>query len=162
MFRHLLNLLLLIFLPAMASGQPVSFPRQDYIYPPYRQYTLRDGLPQMQITCLLQDSRGYLWAGTKGGATCFNGERFLNFSRGPNLPDDYIYDLTEDLRGTIWMAHARGLSSWDGNQISSFPSGLPQQMIGTKIAADDAGRRVTPTNLASSSRAGASAKETSI
>ena len=140
MFRHLLNLLLLIFLPAMASGQPVSFPRQDYIYPPYRQYTLRDGLPQMQITCLLQDSRGYLWAGTKGGATCYNGERFLNFSRGPNLPDDYIYDLTEDLRGTIWMAHARGLSSWDGNQISSFPSGLPQQMIGTKIAADDAGR----------------------
>ncbi len=40
-------------------------------HPPYRQYTLRDGLPQMQVTCLFQDSRGYLWAGTKAGVVLF-------------------------------------------------------------------------------------------
>lgn len=67
MNRHLLNLLLMISLAAMASGQPASNQRQAFTYPPYKQYTLRDGLPQMQITCLFQDSRGYLWVGTKGG-----------------------------------------------------------------------------------------------
>ena len=43
---------------------------------PVRMYTLRDGLPQMQVMCNLLDSRGYLWLGTKNGLVKFDGEHF--------------------------------------------------------------------------------------
>ncbi len=103
-------------------------------HPPYRQYTLRDGLPQMQVTCLFQDSRGYLWAGTKGGLSCFNGEKFVNFTRGKELIDDYITDLEEDEMGNVWMGTNSGLARFDGKEITFFPSGLSQRLIGMKIA----------------------------
>jgi len=46
----------------------------------YKQYTVFDGLPQNQITQIMQDSRNLIWISTKGGYSCFDGNHFYNFN----------------------------------------------------------------------------------
>ncbi len=42
----------------------------------YRHYTVKDGLIQNQVIAMFQDSKGYLWLGTKGGVSRFDGKEF--------------------------------------------------------------------------------------
>lgn len=93
----------------------------QYIHPPYRQYTLRDGLPQMQMWSMFQDSRGYMWIGTKGGLSCFDGEMFTNYTEKDGLADNLIESIQEDYGGRIWIVTGTGLSSFDGLTINTYP-----------------------------------------
>jgi len=93
----------------------------QYTYPPYRQYTLRDGLSQMQAMKIIQDSRGYIWVGTKEGLNCFNGGKIISFSEKDGLVSDYIQDVAEDNTGKIWVSTRMGLSTFDGSKIISYP-----------------------------------------
>ena len=86
--------------------------------PPYRLYTLRDGLPQMQIWSMFQDSRGYLWVGTKGGLSRFDGRNFVNFTEKDGLPENQIEQIAEDYSGKIWIVTRRGLSVYNGQSIA--------------------------------------------
>lgn len=89
---------------------------------PTRTYTLRDGLPQMQVTCLLADSRGYLWVGTKFGLAKFDGERFESFTRSDyGLPTYSINGLAEDRHHRVWISTSRGLARFDGGRFEAFP-----------------------------------------
>lgn len=92
----------------------------QYTYPSYRQYTLRDGLSQMQVTGLIQDSRGYIWIGTKNGVNCFDGEKFVNFKKQDGLPDNYVISLTEDSNGNIWVSTRTGLVWYDGKKMNKL------------------------------------------
>ncbi|HOO98880.1 MAG TPA: two-component regulator propeller domain-containing protein, partial [Bacteroidales bacterium] len=38
-----------------------------------------DGLPNNQIQCIYQDSKGWIWLGTSHGLSRFDGYRFVNF-----------------------------------------------------------------------------------
>jgi diguanylate cyclase (GGDEF)-like protein len=64
-----------------------------------------NGLPQNSVTAMLEDRRGYLWIGTFGGLSRFDGHRFRNFAgRGVyGLPSDRISALLEDAQGHIWV-----------------------------------------------------------
>lgn len=68
---------------------------------PYLNYTTHNGLPQIQVQELYQDSKGYIWVGTKGGLAKFNGERFQHF-----LHNQYIYGIAETLEGTMYFITA--------------------------------------------------------
>ncbi len=116
-----------------------SFAIQDYILPPYRQYTMRDGLSQMQVTCMLQDSRGYLWIGTKGGLNCFNGRKFSRIvSREHSFTtNEFVQDITEDSFGRIWVSTLNGVVMIDGDVQQYFVS---SSVKGSQLAADDKGR----------------------
>lgn len=91
-------------------------------HPPYRQYTLRDGLSQMQVISLFQDSRGYIWAGTKEGLNCFNGEKIIRFTEKDGLLDEYIHQIAEDRYGNIWFSTRKGLACFDGQKVTSYPT----------------------------------------
>jgi ligand-binding sensor domain-containing protein len=45
-----------------------------------RQFNVADGLAHDQVMSLLQDSRGYLWAGTFEGLSRFDGARFVSMA----------------------------------------------------------------------------------
>jgi len=90
-------------------------------YPPYKQYTLRDGLSQMQAMCIIQDSRGYIWVGTKEGLNCFNGEKIVSYKEKDGLVSSYIQDLAEDKAGNIWISTRDGLACFNGSKITSYP-----------------------------------------
>jgi len=51
-----------------------------------RYYTTRDGLVQMQVGCIFQDRDGYMWFGTKYGASRFDGISFKNYTVKNGMP----------------------------------------------------------------------------
>lgn len=65
---------------------------------PYINYTTHNGLPQIQVQELFQDSKGYIWVGTKGGLAKFNGEEFEHL-----LYNQYIYGIDESPSGTMYF-----------------------------------------------------------
>ncbi len=90
----------------------------------YRFYGVPDGLVQSQVMCLFQDSKGFLWIGTKGGVSCFDGACFKNFTENDGLVNNLILFIAEDPGGKIWFCSRRGVSSWDGRLLESFPFNL--------------------------------------
>ncbi|MEY3399056.1 MAG: hypothetical protein RL220_1650, partial [Bacteroidota bacterium] len=65
------------------------------------QYNVRNGLAQSQVRCMIQDSRGYIWAGTLGGVSRFDGRHFENFDRQDGLPSNQVNCLFELPDGSI-------------------------------------------------------------
>ena len=53
-----------------------------------RHFTESDGLPQSLITCVMQDSKGYIWISSWNGLSCYDGYSFSNFKarQGDNCP----------------------------------------------------------------------------
>lgn len=69
-----------------------------------------DGLPQNHVTSAVQTQDGYLWFGTHGGLTRFDGKRFKVFttSNTPEIRDRRIACLFEDAHGVLWIGQESG------------------------------------------------------
>lgn len=74
----------------------------------FRAYTSLDGLPQRQVLALLQDSAGYVWLGTYGGLTRYDGQRMVTFTTGDGLTANVVRDLAEDAAGRLVVATGGG------------------------------------------------------
>lgn len=86
-------------------------------------WALEEGLPQATITTLVQDHQGYLWLGTSGGLSKFNGVKFQNFSTQQGLCSNKITALFIDRSGFLWIGTAdRGICRYDGTSFKTFPS----------------------------------------
>jgi len=48
---------------------------------PYIQISLEQGLPQSQVMSLYQDSKGFMWIGTKGGLCRYDGKNLKNYGK---------------------------------------------------------------------------------
>jgi len=66
---------------------------------PFHHYTTEHGLPQSQITALLQDQRGYLWIGTRAGLCRYDGQNFIEIP----VSNNDIRCLYEDDNGKLWV-----------------------------------------------------------
>lgn len=97
----------------LIAGWAVSSSAQLF-HLPYRHYTVHDGLAQQQVMSLLQDRRGYIWAGTKVGLSKFNGQHFENFLPAQGLPGTYIASLKEDGLSRVWASSYSGVGFYDG------------------------------------------------
>lgn len=85
---------------------------------PFKLYTPHDGLPQSQVQCIFQDSRGYIWVGTQHGLARFNGVNFDVLRPQDGLPNSYIRQIQEDAKGNIWFSAGKYLCKYDGQKIS--------------------------------------------
>lgn len=88
----------------------------------YIQYTVKDGLPQMQCMKLIQDHKGYIWVGTKWGLSKYNGITFKNYFIENGQSDNRIIDIKEDKNGTIWVLTQDGLSTIIDDRITHYPT----------------------------------------
>lgn len=110
-FFNVLFLLFLLFTPTVFWGQSYHF----------RNYTVKDGIAQSQVYALLQDSRGYLWMGTRGGGlTRFDGITFTTFTEKNGLGNNYINCIREDPEGNLWIGTNNGISRYNGLTFESF------------------------------------------
>ncbi|MFM2227460.1 MAG: hypothetical protein RL664_803, partial [Bacteroidota bacterium] len=101
--------LVFILLPALAFGQQFSF----------IQYSLKEGLAQTQVRCMQQDKQGYVWIGTLGGASKFNGNDFVNFSRTDGLINNQINCIQQLQNEQIVFGSIGGISVLEGNTFTN-------------------------------------------
>lgn len=68
--------------------------------------TAENGLSQGHVTCMIQDSEGFIWAGTYVGLNRYNGYNFDVFYADKDKPGtlfiNAVYSLFEDRDGNIW------------------------------------------------------------
>jgi ligand-binding sensor domain-containing protein len=70
---------------------------------------------------MLQDNRGYLWMGTRGGGiTIFDGINFKTFTTKEGLPNNNILCIKQAKNGHIWIGTNNGLSEYDGLQFKNY------------------------------------------
>ncbi len=74
----------------------------------FRHIGAREGLSHSNVTCIFQDSRGFMWFGTRDGLNKYNGYTFTVYQNDANdkttIGNNYITDVTEDPSGRIWIA----------------------------------------------------------
>ena len=64
------------------------------------------------INSFIEDSKGYLWIGTRDGLSIYNPKTktFYNYTIENGLPDNNIMDIQEDNQGDFWVSTSNGLS----------------------------------------------------
>lgn len=94
--------------------------REDWVA---RNWQTDDGLPQNTINALVQTQDGFLWAGTGGGLSHFDGYRFRNFGLQDGLRSLRISALVESRDGQLWIGTTGGgVSRWDKGTFTSYES----------------------------------------
>ena len=84
------------------------------------QYSLKEGLVQSQVRTLYQDSRGYIWAGTLGGVSRFDGRSFINYDRDQGLINNQSNCIIELQDGTIAIGSVGGFSLLNAIGVKSI------------------------------------------
>lgn len=78
---------------------------------------VEDGLSQISVLDIFQDSDGYIWFGTRNGANCYDGYEFIIYQNEVNdnttLSDNYIRGFAEDSNKNIWIGTSNGLNCID-------------------------------------------------
>jgi ligand-binding sensor domain-containing protein/two-component sensor histidine kinase len=103
---------------------------QQYGFTPF---TPQDGLAQSQVRCMAEDAEGYLWFGTLGGASRFDGSRFVNYALQEGLPDAQVNAMLSARDGTLWMACGSALATFDGQRLQTLD--LPSTAQGKRVLA---------------------------
>ena len=76
--------------------------------PPFRYYSVSDGLTQSQVYDIEQDRAGYLWFTTARGLNRYNGREFDNYTITDGLPTNILTALHVDSDNNVWVGDARG------------------------------------------------------
>lgn len=115
----------------------------------FQNYSVKDGVAQSQVYSLLQDSRGYLWMGTRGGGISrFDGVQFKTFSVKDGLANNYVFCIKEDEEHNLWIGTNNGLSKYNGIVFQNFqPKGDSAQVWVQEIDFDKKGRKWLATNV---------------
>ncbi len=80
-------------------------------------YSIQDGLAQSQVRAICQDSNGYLWIGTLGGLSKFDGIHFENFSTNDGLLDNQVNSIYNDSQGNLWFGTNGGVTCYNGYEF---------------------------------------------
>lgn len=103
------------FCPIQAQSQSFDF------------FTTRDGLVANNVTSLFHEEGGYLWIGTSGGISRFDGQNFDNFSDFEFTPNGKILAIDQTLDKRLWFITNQALSAWHNGTFQepkSFADGL--------------------------------------
>ncbi len=89
---------------------------------------------------MAQDARGYLWFGTLGGASRFDGRVFENHALQEGLPDAHVSAMALDAQGTLWLASGTYLvrrvgDRWEREALPQSNGGA--RILGLSVGADD-------------------------
>jgi signal transduction histidine kinase/ligand-binding sensor domain-containing protein len=93
---------------------------------PVRTFTVNDGLPSNQIRSIVQDGRGYLWAGTyAGGVSTYDGTTFRTLTTNDGLPSSIVWSLSASRRSpdVVWLGTWGGLYKAAGLQLTRYLPG---------------------------------------
>ncbi|MGZ8291101.1 MAG: two-component regulator propeller domain-containing protein, partial [Telluria sp.] len=98
----------------------------------FEHLSVEQGLAQESVMAIAQDRDGFMWFGSQGGLSRFDGYRVINYrheiDNPRSLPNNWVAVLQVDRRGTMWIGTDGGLARYDPN-TQSFTLHLPQEKI---------------------------------
>ena len=113
--RRIIGLLSCVFL---AIASPDTGRAQGHTV--FEHLSVRHGLSQADVNCILQDSRGLMWLGTQDGLNRYDGYSFRVYKHDPGDPrslnDSWIVSIAETPDGTLWIGtqgNPRSLNRFD-------------------------------------------------
>lgn len=106
--KHLFLIILIVATHALVA--------QRYAF---QSYSTAQGLPQSQVTAICQDEEGYLWIGTLGGISRYNGNSFRNFSSENGLLNNRVNALSW-FDDALWIGQDGGISVFSKKTIESY------------------------------------------
>ena len=84
-------------------------------------YSVEDGLNSSKVYSLLQDQNDYIWLGTAGGVSRFDGINFENFTSEDGLAPKGVFTVFADSKANLWLGHLDGgISRYDGIKFEIF------------------------------------------
>jgi two-component system sensor histidine kinase/response regulator len=127
----LLVVLALLFLtPSLLVAQ-----ERDAPWLPIDTWRQPQGLPQNSVKAILQTRDGYIWIGTKGGVSRFDGVQFTTFDdrNTKELRESEIWALEEGNDGSLWIAtYGGGLTRLKNGQFTNYS--IKEGLSGDAIA----------------------------
>lgn len=100
------TLLMVLFLGVFLSRHGLSQKIQKKMK--FKRVTANSKLSNLNITAILQDSRGFMWVGTDDGLNRYDGYDFKIYRNSENdtasLLKNKIQCIFEDSRGTLWVS----------------------------------------------------------
>ncbi len=94
----------------------------------FRTWSVADGLPQSEVSDIIQDHRMQIWVATRGGISRFNGSIFHTYNKQQGLASNNTSVLFQDSRKLIWVGSSdNGLTRFDGVDFKRYSTaqGLP-------------------------------------
>jgi serine phosphatase RsbU (regulator of sigma subunit)/ligand-binding sensor domain-containing protein len=86
----------------------------------FEHLSVKQGLSQADVNCILQDSKGFIWFGTQDGLNRYDGYGFRVFKHDPgdpnSLDESWIVSIGETPDGTLWIGtvgNPRSLNRFD-------------------------------------------------
>jgi len=90
----------------------------DYKNITFEHLSIEDGLSQITVHSILQDSKGFLWFGTEDGLNRYDGYNFIIYKNDPSnqnsISDNFIWKIFEDSDSNLWIGtNSGGLNKFD-------------------------------------------------
>ena len=108
MYKHLMCFIIMLFaLTGFSQNQSLKF----------EHFGKKEGLSQINVSCIIQDSKGFIWVGTRDGLNRYDGYKFNYYKHDPHDPaslsSSMVVDIAEDKEGNIWVATIIGLNKFE-------------------------------------------------
>ena len=91
----------------------------------FKRYDKESGLSHQTVYCALQDSRGFMWFGTKAGLNRFDGTNFKVYvselEQPHTLPSNTVLSIVEGPDGFLWIGTTEGLCSYNPEKEIFIP-----------------------------------------
>ncbi|MDN3582962.1 hybrid sensor histidine kinase/response regulator [Mucilaginibacter flavus] len=75
-----------------------------------------EGLSQINVNCIFQDSRGFMWIATRNGLNSYDGYKFTTYhydsKDSTSLSNNMVTDIAEDTNGNMWLSTQGGLNMY--------------------------------------------------
>jgi diguanylate cyclase (GGDEF)-like protein len=125
--------LLMASAPAFAGLSEQANPTTSLTQYKIDVWQTEQGLPLNTVQSVFQTRDGYLWVGTAGGLSRFDGVRFTtyDFAQAPEMASQPIFGFMEDAQGKLWVGHSKG--------AAIYSNGIFTPAISAEVSA---GRRV--------------------
>ena len=83
----------------------------------FEHITAEDGLSQSSVTCITQDSVGFMWFGTYNGLNRYDGYNIVSYNHDDkniySISENYITALLNDSHNFLWIGTFNGLNIYN-------------------------------------------------
>ncbi|MDM8527650.1 two-component regulator propeller domain-containing protein, partial [Anaerolineales bacterium HSG24] len=102
------RIVLVVMFVLMAMSRATQYGQAQTGDVKFEHLTIEDGLSSNFTMGILQDSRGFMWFGTRnGGLNKYDGTEFTTYTHdadNPNsLSNNFVWYLIEDSKGILWI-----------------------------------------------------------